>query len=63
MPDVEKSLDAQPPAADGMPSKIEPKTPSSNDTDLAEVTEDKPGKEKEGGIKNYFVSGESDHLC
>ncbi len=63
MPDVEKSLGAQPPTADNMPSKVEPKKPSSDDADSSEVAEDKPEKEKEGGIKDYFVSGESEHLC
>lgn len=56
IPDVvEKSLGAQPPTADNMPSKVEPKQPWSDDTDSSEVAEDKPEKEKKGGIKDYFV--------
>lgn len=63
MPDVEKSLGAQPPTAENMPCQVELKRPSSDDTDSSKVAEDKPEKEKEGGIKDYFVSGESEHLC
>lgn len=63
MPDVEKSLGAQPPTADKITSKVEPKKPFSDDADSSEAAEDKPEKEKEGGIKDYFVSGESEHLC
>lgn len=63
MPDVEKSLGAQSPTVDNIPSKVERKKPSSDDTDSSEVTEDKPEKEKEGGIKDYFVSRKSEHLC
>lgn len=63
MGDVEKSLGAQPPTADPMPSKVKPKKPSSDDTGSSEVAEDKPEKKEEGGVKDYFVSGESEHLC
>ena len=63
MGDVEKSLGAQPPTADPMPSKVEPKKPSSDDTGSSEVAEDKSEKEEQGGVKDYFVSGESEHLC
>lgn len=63
MPDVEKSLGAQPPTVDNMPSQVEPKRLSSDDADSSEVAGDKPDKEKEGSIKDYFVSGESGHLC
>ena len=63
MGDVEKSLGAQPPTADPMPSKVKPKKPSSDDTGSSEVAEDKPEKEEQGGVKDYFVSGESEHLC
>ncbi len=56
MPDFEKSLGAQAPTADNMPSKVELKKPSSDDADSSEVAEDKPEKEKEGGIKDYFAS-------
>ena len=59
MPDVEKSLGAQPPVADNMPSKIEPKTPFSDDADASEVVEDTSEKENEGDMKDYFVSGDS----
>ena len=63
MPDVEKSLGAQSPSADDIPSKVEPKEPSSDDADSSEVAEDKAEKEKGGGIKDYFVGGELEHLC
>lgn len=63
MPDVEKSLGGQPPTAGNMPSKVELKKSSSGDTDSSEVAEDKPEKEKKGGIKDYFVNGISEHLC
>ena len=56
MPDFEKSLGAQAPTADNMPSKVELEKPSSDDADSSEVAEDKPEKEKEGGIKDYFAS-------
>lgn len=63
MPDVEKSLGAQPPTVDNMPSKVEPNTLTSDDADSSEVAEDKPEKDKEGSIKDYFVSGEAEYLC
>jgi len=63
MPSVEKSLGAQPPTADNMPNMVEPKKLSSDDADSSKVTEDKPEKEKEGGVKDYFVSGELEYLC
>jgi len=63
MPDFEKSLGAQAPTADNMPSKVELEKPSSDDADSSEVAEDKPEKEKEGGIKDYFASGQPEHLC
>ena len=64
MSDVEKSLGAQPPTADNMPSKVEtPKRPSSDNADSSEVIEDKPGTEKKGGIKDYFVSDPFERLC
>ena len=64
MTDVEKSLGAQPPTADNMPSMVESeKGISSDDAGSSEVAEDKPEKKKEGGVKDYFVSHESEHLC
>lgn len=64
MTDVEKSLGAQPPTADNMSSMVDPqKTLSSDDAGSSEVAEDKPEKKKEGGVKDYFVSDQSEHLC
>ena len=54
MSDVEKSLGAQPPTT--VPHKVETEKPLSDDQDSAEVAEEKPEKEKEGSIKDYFVS-------
>ncbi|KAK4940540.1 hypothetical protein LTR28_009113, partial [Elasticomyces elasticus] len=54
MPDVEKSLVAQPPTANNMPSMIEPKKPLSDDANSSEVAGDTPETEKKGGIKDYF---------
>jgi hypothetical protein len=62
MPFVEKSLGAQTPNVNNMASKIEPETPSSDNGDPSRSAEDKPEKEKEGSMKDYFVSGESEHL-
>ena len=64
MTDVEKSLGAQPPTAGNMPSMVEPeKVLLSDDAGSSDVSEDKPEKKKEGGVKDYFVSDESGHLC
>lgn len=63
MPDLEKSLGAQAPVADEMSSQVEPKRPSSLDADSSEEAEDKPEKEKEGGVKDYFVSDESQYIA
>jgi len=60
---LNQSFGARLATADNMPSKVESKKPSSDDADSSEVAEDKPEKEKEGGIKDYFVSDESEHLC
>ena len=57
IPDAEKSLGTQPPDVEYMPSKVEPKQPSSDYADSSEVAEDNSEKEKKGGIKDYFVSG------
>lgn len=62
MPDFEKSLGAQASTADNMLSKVELKKPSSDDANSSEVAENKPEKEKEGGIKDYFASGQSEHM-
>lgn len=59
----EKSLGAQPPIADNMPGKVEPRKPSSDDADSSEIAEDKPKKEKGAGIKDYLVSGQSEYHC
>jgi len=63
MPDVEKSLGAQPETADNTPCKVEPKKLSSDDADSSEIAEDKPEKDKGGGLKDYFVGGGPEHLC
>ena len=59
----EKSRGAQPPTADNVSSKVEPEKPSVGDADSSEVANDKPEPEKAGGIKDYFVSNGSEHLC
>ena len=63
MPDVEKSLGVQPPAVDDMPNKVEPKEPSPYDANSSERVEDTAEKESEGSMRDYFVSGEREHLC
>ena len=63
MPNVEKSLDVQPPTADNMLSKVELKKPLLNNADSSEVAENKSKKKKKEGIKNYFISDESKYLC
>ena len=63
MPDVEKSLGEQPPPADNIPNKVKPEEPSSDDADSFEIAENKPDEEKKSGVKDYFVIGESEHLC
>ena len=63
MTDVEKSLGAQPPTAGNMLSTVEPeKVLLSDDAGSSEVAEDESEKKKEGGVKDYFVSDESEHL-
>ena len=62
MSDVEKSLGAQRPPADSIPSKDELQKPLSEDTDSSQPAEDKLEKEKAGSLKDYFVSGESEHI-
>ena len=63
MTDVEKSLGPQPPTAGNMSSMVEPeKVLLSDDAGSSEVVKDKPEKKKEGGVKDYFVSDESEHL-
>ena len=60
MADLEKpSLGVQPPAADIVPNNVEIKTPSTKDASSSEAEAEghnKPEKEKEGSIKDYFVS-------
>ena len=64
MADAEKSLGPQPPTAGNMSSMVEPeKVLLSDDSGSSEVAEDKPEKKKEGGVKDYFVSDEFEHLC
>lgn len=57
--DAEKSLVAQPPTADNLPTKIEPPNSVSDDAASSKVVEEKPEKEKEKkeGVKDYFVRG------
>ena len=62
MSDVEKSLAAQQPPADSIPSKDELQKPLSEDTDSSQPAEDKPEKEKAGSLNDYVVSVESDHV-
>lgn len=67
-PDVEKSIGAesvgvQQPTADNLPSKLEREILSSDDAHSSEIAEDKQKKVKEGGMKDYFVSGKSVHPC
>ncbi len=61
MSDVEKSFQAPPQDVYNMPNEVWSKQPSSDDPDLSEIAEDKPETEKQGSIKDYFVSGESKH--
>ena len=64
MPDFEKSLGVQPPAVDDMPNKVEPREPSPYDANSSEVAKDTAAeKESAGSMRDYFVSGEREHLC
>lgn len=63
MADVEKSLGVQPPAVDHMLGMVEPKEASSSDANSSERAEDTVEKESEGGMRDYFVNGQREHLC
>ena len=61
MADLEKSLGAQPPTPDNMPSKMAHRKPSSEGADETEQTENEPIKEKAGGFKDFLVSVKDKH--
>lgn len=62
MADVEKAVGAQPPlTTTNGPIEVEPKLAVSDDGKSSQEADDKPKKEKEGSLKDYFVSNRTAH--
>ena len=57
MPDLEKSLDGQPPAVVDMSNPLGPKESSPDDVDSSERATETAEKESGGSMRDYFVRG------